>query len=83
MAPRLLTALAVGAALIAACDVSQKTPQTGFFTAVRNSAAAGETIPAAREVHMRAIGPAGAVVTGDESIRLQGPGVSRKRQIRV
>ena len=85
MASRTWIAAAVGAALIAACDVSQKTPQTappGVDIAGR--VIPGGTVNVAREGSgAAAVAAPAAVTAGEKSIRLQGPGVNRARQIRV
>jgi hypothetical protein len=84
MAPRTWIAAALGAALIAACDVSQKTPQTAPPTAdLRGGLVPGGTVTVARDGSPAARAAPAAMTAGEKSIRLQGPGVSRARQIRV
>jgi hypothetical protein len=85
MATRSIAALAFGIAAIAACDVSQKTPQTSLPAATFNAVGPAGTVVIGRDaqgaadtLHART----GASV-GERSIRLYGPGVSRKRQTRV
>jgi len=76
MAYRALFGVAAAAVLSTACDISQKTPQTGSFpttTAIARPAATGPATAAE---------PSSDTV-GEKSIRLFGPGVSRKRQTRV
>ena len=67
MAYRALWSIAA-ALLITACDVSQKLPQT-------------DSLPTTTAI----VKPPGASAdaAGEKSIRLFGPGVSRKRQTRV
>ena len=88
MASRALFTVAVAAALITACDLTQK-PQTGS-----SSAAAIKAVPAvgaSPQAPTRALpAPADTAgvltdesATGQRSIRLFGPGISRKRQTRV
>ena len=87
MAPHLIAALAIGVAVVTACDVSQKTPQTGT---VAPSAAVVPAVPGTVVVGRDAqtspetpfLSGVGAT-SGERSIRLYGPGVSRKRQTRV
>ena len=82
MTSRTWIAAAVGAALMAACDVSQKTPQTappGADSVGR--VVPGGTVNVAREGPGAAAAPAAAA--GEKSMRLQGRGVNRARQIRV
>jgi hypothetical protein len=86
MASPVIVALAVGAVLITACDVSQKTPQTSAVTVPATmKSPLGAAAPVGADVQQRADMPAGfgAIATGEKSIRLYGPGVSRKRQTRV
>jgi hypothetical protein len=84
MAPHLIAGVAIAVAVIAACDVSQKTPQTMKPSAVMIPAPTG-TVVVGREGQTAetpfgsAVGAAG----GERSIRLYGPGVSHKRQTRV
>jgi hypothetical protein len=81
MAWRTWIAAAVGAALIAACDVSQKTPQTSPPAA---SAPGGLIRGGTVSVGSESTGEyESRPVAGEKSIRLQGPGVNRARQIRV
>jgi hypothetical protein len=83
MATRTWMAVAVGAALIAACDVSQKTPQTvPPATELRGGLVPGGTASVGRDGSGTGAAPA-AVTAGEKSIRLQGPGVNRAQQIRV
>jgi hypothetical protein len=74
MVHRVVYGVTMAAMLAMGCDVSQKTPQTG-------------SLPAPSAVARPAAGSAAAPVpetaTGEKSIRLFGPGVSRKRQTRV
>jgi hypothetical protein len=86
MASPVRTAL-VGAVLLAACDVSQKLPQTAPSSTpdVATSSAVG-AVPVARDVRQPAEMPpgfSGAAAAGGKSIRLHGPGVSRKRQTHI
>ena len=87
MAPHLIAALAIGVAVVTACDVSQKTPQT---VTAAPSAVVIPAVPGAlvvgREAQIPAEMPFGSGVgatSGERSMRLYGPGVSRKRQTRV
>jgi hypothetical protein len=85
MAPHLIAALAIAVALVAACDVSQKTPQTGTRSAVVIPPAPGALV-VGREAQIPADTPFGSAIgaTAEErSLRLYGPGVSRKRQTRI
>ena len=87
MAPHLIAALAIGVAVVTACDVSQKTPQTGTVSpsSVAIPAVPG-TVAIGREAQLPADTPFGSGVgatAGERSIRLYGPGVSRKRQTRI
>jgi hypothetical protein len=86
MATRFIAALAFGIAAIGACDVSQKTPQTGSPPPAFNAVGPAGTVAIGRDAQSVAETPlhagAGAAV-GERSIRLYGPGVSRKRQTRV
>jgi hypothetical protein len=87
MAPHLIAALAIGVAVVTACDVSQKTPQTGT---VAPSTVVVPAMPGAVAVRRDAqtspdtpfLSGVGAT-SGERSLRLHGPGVSRKRQTRV
>jgi hypothetical protein len=84
MATRFIAAVAFGVAAIAVCDVSQKTPQTGAPAAVFNSVGPAGTVVIGRDVQSAADTPLHAGATsGERSIRLYGPGVTRKRQTRV
>ena len=86
MATRFIAALAFGVAAIAACDVSQKTPQTESPAAAFNPVAPAGTVVIGGDTRSVADSPlrAGTGATiGERSIRLYGPGVSRKRQTRV
>ncbi|HZN23727.1 MAG TPA: hypothetical protein VFB75_05850 [Burkholderiales bacterium] len=85
MASPVIAALALGVALIGACDVSQKTPQT-----VAPAAGAGPAVPGAVVVGREARNPADmphgsgvGTTVGDRSMRLYGPGLSRKLQTRI
>ena len=80
MASRTWLAAAVAVALTAACDVSQKTPQTQAPSNIAGGPMPGGTVGVARE---GATSQLGHVSTGEKSIRLHGRGVSRARQIRV
>jgi hypothetical protein len=84
MAPHLIAALAVAAAVIAACDVSQKTPQTVAQPAVMIPPATGAVV-VGREAQPldTPFGSGVGAAAGERSMRLYGPGVSRKRQTRV
>lgn len=86
MATRFIAAVAFGIAAIAACDVSQKTPQTGSPAPAFSAAGPAGTVAIGREAQSVADTPlhagTGAAI-GERSIRLYGPGVSRKRQTRV
>jgi len=86
MATRFIAAVAFGVAAIAACDVSQKTPQTALPAAAAvNSVGPAGTVTIGRDAQ-RADTPlraAAGATTGERSIRLYGPGVNRKRQTRV
>ena len=74
MAHRAIYGVAMAAILATGCDVSQKMPETG-------------TLPAwsriARPASDNVVPPAPEAAAGEKSIRLFGPGVSRKRQTRV
>ena len=87
MASRALIGMAVAAALIAACDVSQKMPQTTVPAATQSAGGAvpGGTVAIGREGQEARVpaAPAMSAAPGEKSIRLQGPGVSRARQTRV
>ena len=85
MAFAVIAVLAFGVALIGACDVSQKTPQTVAPAAVAGPAAPGAVV-VGREARNPADMPHGSGVgatVGDRSMRLYGPGVSRKLQTRI
>ena len=69
MAYRALLGVAA-AFLMTACDVSQKTPQT-------------DTLPATTALGKHGARPSSPAAAGEKSIRLFGPGVSRKRQTHV
>ena len=88
MASRALLSVAVAAALITACDWSQKKPETGSLPAaalMAGPAAGGHPMSGPfLQVPGHPVGVlTGESATGEKSIRLFGPGVSRKRQIRV
>lgn len=85
MASRKWIAAAVGAALIAACDVSQKTPQTTPPSSdPRGGLVPGGTVSVARDGSgVAAAAPPAAATPGEKSIRLQGPGVNRAFQKRI
>ena len=86
MASRFIAALVFGVAAVAACDLSQKTPETVTPVTVFNPIGPAATVPIGRDVQPGAETPlpdgVGASV-GERSIRLYGPGVSRKRQTRI
>jgi hypothetical protein len=75
---------------LTACDVSQQRPHT---TTVRTGSAAVSAVPQQGSLPgLPGIGPqapaesyggAGTEMGGERSLRLYGPGVSRKRQTRV
>jgi hypothetical protein len=94
MAAKVIPLIAVSALVLAACDFSQTKPET---TVARQSTSASPEAPA-QPFAMRAapggmqdsIDPASGVsILGElrsgaeRSIRLDGPGVSRKLQIRI
>jgi hypothetical protein len=84
MAPHLIAALAIAVAVATACDVSQKTPQTGTQSAVVIPSAPGALV-VGREAQIPDTpfgSPIGATAE-ERSLRLYGPGVSRKRQTRI
>jgi hypothetical protein len=90
MAPSALPFIAIAALALGACDLSQTKPQTEAALPVR--AGATQSIPDALEAARAAVqGPASSRGSatgvesgaGERSIRLYGPGVSRKRQIHV
>jgi hypothetical protein len=71
MTPQALIGAALAILFIAACDVSQKKPETGAILPSTETAA-------------RVSGSSpGASAAGERSIRLFGRGVSRQRQLRV
>jgi hypothetical protein len=74
MAYRALLGVAAAAVLCTACDVSQKTPQTASLPTAS---------AIARPVGAPAADPSPEAAGGEKSIRLFGPGVSRKRQTRI
>ena len=74
MAHRTVYCLTMAAMLAMGCDVSQKTPQTGSLPAPG---------AVARPAAANAAASLPEAATGEKSIRLFGPGVSRKRQTRV
>ena len=82
---RLPAALPIAAALalLNACDLSQKTPET-IATTVATKRVSDSPAPAAAEVDAQVPQGASADGSGSErSIRLYGPGVSRDRQTRI
>jgi hypothetical protein len=93
MATRLLAIMAVAALIpLSACDVAQKPemltvrvgPAPVTLEPHRDFAAPREPpagLPDAADTHGRAA--SGSVLSSDRSIRLYGPGVSRKRQTRI
>ena len=90
MATSALPFVGIAALALTACDLSQKKPET-LKTSMQPEARAVaappvSSVPAgAADIQDPAAGAgAGAETTaGERSIRLYGPGVSRKRQIRV
>jgi hypothetical protein len=84
MASPFVAALAIGAALITACDVSQKTPQTGSAPSVTAPAVGiAGPVTVGRDLQVPGAAMTPGATVGERSIRLYGPGVSRKRQTRV
>jgi hypothetical protein len=86
MATRFIAALAFGVAAVAACDVSQKTPQTVVPAVVLSPLAPAGTVAIGRDAQSTTDSPSHArtgATIGERSLRLYGPGVSRKRQTRV
>ena len=86
MGSRFIAALVFGVGAIAACDVSQKTPETATPAVAFHPMGPAGTVPIGGDVQPGEDTPlhdrVGAAV-GERSIRLYGPGVSRKRQIRI
>jgi uncharacterized lipoprotein YajG len=83
MATRTWIAAALGVALVAACDVSQRTPQTAPpVTESTGGLVPGGTVSVARDASGTDAAHS-SMTAGEKSIRLQGPGVNRARQIRV
>ena len=84
MTSRRWVAAAIAATLIAACDVSHKTPQTAPPSAdLSGGFIGGGTVDVAGERSESGGAGYASVKSGEKSIRLQGPGVHRARQIRV
>lgn len=92
MAPSTLSFIGLAALTLTACDLSQQKPQTirttlppGVGSAQAIPAPLASEQPSRAAVQAPAHGPAagGDNGAGERSIRLYGPGVSRKRQIRV
>jgi hypothetical protein len=86
MGSRFIAALVFGVGAIAACDVSQKTPETLTPVIAFNPIGPAGTVIIGGDAQAGAQTPlrdaVGAAV-GERSIRLYGPGVSPKRQIRI
>jgi hypothetical protein len=86
MASRFVAAVVFGVGAIAACDVSQKTPEIVTPPTAVNPIGPAGTVAIGRDAQPGAETPLPdgiGVSAGDRSMRLYGPGVSRKRQIRI
>jgi hypothetical protein len=86
MATSGLPLIGIAALLLTACDLSQKRPET-MKPALPRDAGVTQTAPASigPTPHSPAAGKNPDAQNGavERSIRLYGPGVSRKRQVRV
>ena len=92
MATLALPLIGIAALALTACDVSRMRPETTRAALQQNGAnqavpapvgSSLSTAPASVQAPAASTGSGAATATGERSIRLYGPGVSRKRQIRV